>query len=212
MHQFGHVYALQQELLDTNTNDWFRAVELWHTARQEGVAMNNQHFSNILRQCVSPGAWEQSLQVLKQMKRENIRPDVVGVGSILASLVEGGQSDKVEELFNEYSGKMLLDSVCYLALIKAKVKSGDTKGALEVGKRQEDDRVPSLPYTYITLLDAAMDSNEPEYVLSLMSGLKNDNWQLNQNTLKKVEMFGKKHQLELELRRFLNTEDTKRIE
>jgi hypothetical protein len=51
MHQFGHIYALQQELLSANASDWYRAMELWHTARREGVALNVAHYRNILRQC-----------------------------------------------------------------------------------------------------------------------------------------------------------------
>jgi len=125
MHQFGHVYALQQELLNRDACNWFRAVELWHCARQEGVAMNVTHFNAILRQCVPPAAWEQSLKVLEQMQRERIRPDVVGVGSVLATCAEARRPQEVETVFNHFQKAVLLDSVCHLARIRARAESGD---------------------------------------------------------------------------------------
>ena len=63
MHQFGHVYALQKELLNPHRDDWFRALELWHTGRHVGVAFNAAHYRMIAKQLVAlptttPGAAE----------------------------------------------------------------------------------------------------------------------------------------------------------
>nr|CCC92359.1 conserved hypothetical protein [Trypanosoma congolense IL3000] len=127
MHQFGHVYALQQELLNQEASNWFRAMELWHTARHEGVAMNISHYTNILRQCVPPAAWEASLMVLKQMKRENLRPDAVAVGCALAACADARRSEEVEKVFNEFKGKLKLDSVSYLALTKPECRAGGSQ-------------------------------------------------------------------------------------
>ncbi|EAN83440.1 hypothetical protein C3747_42g170 [Trypanosoma cruzi] len=180
MHQFGHVYALQQELLNPQASNWFRAVELWHTARHEGVALNSAHYTSILRQCVQPKAWEASLRVLRQMQREGIRPDVVGVGCVLATCADADRISEVEEVFDEFSGKMALDSVCYLALIKAKMAGGRWKEAIAVGKRQEADGLHFLPYTYTHLLEAAKEADDGEFGLELVRRMKREQWELSE--------------------------------
>ncbi|GET89075.1 hypothetical protein, conserved [Leishmania tarentolae] len=193
MHQFGHVYALQQELLNPNANNWFRAVELWHTARQEGVAMNVSHFTSILRQCVQPGAWAQSLQVLRQMKRENVRPDVVGVGCALAACVEGKHYDEVENIFATFHKTMLLDSVCHLALIRARQESGYPRGAIAAGKQQQVDQVPFLPYTYTHLLEACNAEDDAVYAMELIHNMHSDQWTPTQRAMRAVEDLGRRH-------------------
>lgn len=193
MHQFGHVYALQQELLNPNANNWFRAVELWHTAREEGVAMNSSHFSSILRQCVIPGAWEQSLQVLAQMRRESIRPDVIGVGCALAACVEGRHYDEVEKIFENFHNTMLLDSVCYLALIRARQESGNHVMAIEAGRRQQRDGIDFLPYTYTHLLEACRDADDTVYALELAQHMRRDSWLPEKRALAALETLSHRH-------------------
>ncbi|KAG5477878.1 hypothetical protein LSCM1_05180 [Leishmania martiniquensis] len=194
MHQFGHVYALQQELLDPSANNWFRAVELWHTARQEGVAMNVSHFNSILRQCVQPGAWAQSLLVLKQMKRESLRPDVVGVGCALAACVEGKHYDAVEEIFATFHKTMLLDSVCHLALIRARQESGDAKGAIEAGRQQQREQVPFLPYTYTHLLVACNTEDDAAYAMELVRRMHGEQWVPSQSAVLAIQELGHRHE------------------
>ncbi|KEG06309.1 hypothetical protein DQ04_14681000 [Trypanosoma grayi] len=179
MHQFGHVYALQQELLNPQANNWFRAIELWHTARHEGVALNSSHYTNILRQCVQPASWEASLNVLSQMQREGVRADVVGVGCALAACAEANRSCEVEEVFNLFSGKMKLDSVCYLALIKAKIAQGKWSEAIAVGKQQEAEGVHFLPYTYTHLLEAANEADDAVFAVELVKRMSGEQWQLS---------------------------------
>ncbi|KAF8302030.1 hypothetical protein TcBrA4_0051050 [Trypanosoma cruzi] len=134
MHQFGHVYALQQELLNPQASNWFRAVELWHTARHEGVALNSAHYTSILRPVRAAESVGSLTAGARQVQREGIRPDVVGVGCVLATCADADRISEVEEVFNEFSGKMALDSVCYLALIKAKMAGGRWKEAIAVGR------------------------------------------------------------------------------
>ncbi|RNF22015.1 uncharacterized protein Tco025E_03381 [Trypanosoma conorhini] len=178
MHQFGHVYALQQELLNPQSSNWFRAIELWHTARHEGVALNSAHYTNILRQCVHATAWEAALKVLRQMQREGIRPDVVGVGCALAACADANRVCEVEDVFNEFSGKMALDSVCYLALIKAKMADGRWEEAIAVGERQQADGVHFLPHTYTHLLEAANEADAGDFALALVRRMRAEQWEL----------------------------------
>lgn len=193
MHQFGHIYALQQELLDPNAQNWFRAVELWHTARQEGVAMNTTHFTNILRQCVQPGAWAQSLQMLRQMKREHIRPDVVGVGCAMAACVEGQHYAAVEDIFNTFHASMQLGSVCHLARIRAKQECGDTKGAIAAGRQQEQEQVPFLPYTYTHLLEACNAEDDDGYALQLVRSMHAEQWAPSQRAVVALQSLTARH-------------------
>ncbi|KPA79344.1 putative mitochondrial hypothetical protein [Leptomonas pyrrhocoris] len=195
MHQFGHVYALQQELLNPNANNWFRAVELWHTARQEGVAMNSTHFTAILRQCVQPGAWAQSLQALQQMTREHIRPDVIGVGCALAACVEGKHYVAVEDIFNTFHKSMQLDSVCHLARIRARQECGDTKGAIEAGKQQQQEQAPFLPYTYTHLLEACNVEDDDVYALELVRSMHTEQWAPSQRAAVAMRELGDRHPL-----------------
>ncbi|KAG8348179.1 Pentatricopeptide repeat domain [Trypanosoma vivax] len=193
MHQFGHVYALQQELLSTQANNWFRAVELWHTARHEGVALNSSHYTNILRQCVPAKAWEASMLVLRQMQREGIRPDVVGVGCALASCADAGRISEVEKTFSKFSEKMKLDSVCYLALIKARMSQGRFAEALVAGRQQEASGTPLLPYTYSHLLEAAEKADDDVYALELVRRMSAEQWPLSESGRKAVKKLSARH-------------------
>lgn len=164
MHQFGHVYALQQELLAQDKNNWMRAVELWHVARHEGIALNNTHYTNILRQCVRPAAWEQSLQVLQQMRRDALRPDVVGVACAMAACADAGAVEAVEALFNAYTKTMKLDSQCYLALMKAYQCARRNEDILRVGQLQEAAAVPFLPSSFVVLIEAGLTLQDEQAV------------------------------------------------
>lgn len=168
MHQFGHVYALQQELLNPTTNDWFRAMELWHTAREEGIALNAAHYSNMLRQCVQPAAWNAAVSILNQMKRENIRPDVVGVGCAMAACVEASKPREVELLFERFSKVMLLDSICYLALMRSRMQRSNFEGTINAGRQQAEAKVPYSPNTIQILLEASCAVKNDAYVEELL--------------------------------------------
>lgn len=211
MHQFGHVYALQQELLNAEANNWFRAMELWHTARHEGVAMNVSHYTNILRQCVPPTAWEASLMVLKQMRRENIRPDVVGVGCALAACADANRSEEVEKVFSCFSGKLKLDSICYLALIKAKMSRGGYAEALAVGREQDADGVPFLPHTYTHLLEAAEVADDGEMALELARRMSSEQWPVSDRGREALKKLSTRHHWEevAEYKQFVAVEDHK---
>lgn len=167
MHQFGHVYALQQELLRPSSN-WFRAMELWHTAREEGVALNASHYTNMLRQCVRPGAWMAALQVVRQMRRDGVRPDVTGVGCALAACTEGRKRDVVEDLFASFSRTMLLDSICYQALVRCKAEDGDSAGAVEAGKTQLRSGIALTSESLTLLLEAAAEVKELAFAEELL--------------------------------------------
>lgn len=193
MHPFGHIYALQQELLNPNASNWFHASELWCTARKEGVALNVAHASNLLRQCVQPAAWEQALVVLAQMQRESLRPDVVCVGSILAACTEAGQYTRVEEVFAAYARTMQLDSVCYLALIRSRVERGDAAGAVAAGREQEKDGVPFLPHTFTFLLEACEAADDALYALQLVQRMESQRWLAGQRDKAAVRQLARRH-------------------
>lgn len=156
MHQFGHVYLLQQEFLQrpsADASDWFRAMELWHTARHEGLALNVAHYSNVLAHCAAPesGApWGAALAVLRQMRRDALRADCGVVALALQCCARearwaealrvfghfagiGGESggngevqpSQPHEHAGKYSGVGLrMDSVCVAAVIRACVAAG----------------------------------------------------------------------------------------
>lgn len=155
MHQFGHVYALQQELLAADRCNWFRATELWHTARHEGLALNSAHYGNILRQCAHATAWEQSLLVLKQMRRDALRPDVTAVACAMAACADAGKWAETAAIFGSYEAKMKLDSQCFLALLRACNRAAAHDRALEAGRKQMSERIPFLPEAVGELTAAA---------------------------------------------------------
>lgn len=155
MHQFGHVYALQQELLSPSRSDWFRAAELWHTARHEGLALNSAHYTNILRQCVPSAAWEQALLTLKQMSRDALRPDVTGVACSMAACVDAKRYHEAAAVFTLFHSKMKLDSQCHLAMVRAQSGAGQHASAIESGAKQMDERIPMIPETVSAMIDAA---------------------------------------------------------
>eukprot|EP00672_Neobodo_designis_P028375 CAMPEP_0174853618 /NCGR_PEP_ID=MMETSP1114-20130205/29166_1 /TAXON_ID=312471 /ORGANISM="Neobodo designis, Strain CCAP 1951/1" /LENGTH=189 /DNA_ID=CAMNT_0016088275 /DNA_START=21 /DNA_END=586 /DNA_ORIENTATION=+ len=101
-HQFGHVYHLQSEMLGAKS-DWFRACEMWHTARSEGVAMNIAHYNGICAQLVAPGRWSTALELLRCMRSQALRPDATLIATAAAACVEGQRSDVAVELVNHYT-------------------------------------------------------------------------------------------------------------
>ena len=90
-HQFSHVNCLQREMLQPSRSDWFRACELWHTARQEGVALNIAHYQRLSSQLVREAKWEQALAMLGCMRRQAVRPDADVLASVAAACVEAGR-------------------------------------------------------------------------------------------------------------------------
>ncbi|CCW65913.1 unnamed protein product, partial [Phytomonas sp. Hart1] len=203
MHQFGHIYALQQELLNPDGNNWFRAAELFCTARHEGLALNVSHYRNALRQCVRPGAWAQALQFLSQMDQEGIRLDVNCVSNILTTCVEGKRPQEVEEVFRKYSGKMMLDSVCYLALIISRVENKRPMEAIEAGRVQEAQGVPFLPNTYTHLLEAASEATDVQYALELVRRMHSEQWLPTPHVRQLVIKLGEKHGMKQEFDAYL---------
>lgn len=162
MHQFGHVYALQHELLSPNRSNWFRAMETWHTAREENLALNNVHYTHILRQCVPPAQWEASLSVLRQMRREAIRPDVVGVGCTLAACCDAEKYDEALHVFDHFQEKVKLqmDSVCFLAALKASSKSANWNKALAICALQKEEGIPAQCDVHAALVVEAVEKAE----------------------------------------------------
>lgn len=172
MHQFGHVYALQQEMLKKESNNWFRAIELWHTAREEGIALNSAHYGNILRQCVKPAAWKAAIMVLRQMKKESIRPDVVGIGCALAACVEAKRYDDVEMIFKQYSKLMVLDSICFFALVRSRMEQGNAIGAIDAGKMQDREDILFAPAAVELLLEACLETSDAGFAEDLVYHLE----------------------------------------
>lgn len=157
MHQFGHVYALQHELLAGGRQNWFRAIELWHCARDENLALNSVHYTHILRQCVAPAQWEAALAVLRQMRREAIRPDAVGVGCALAACSDAGQWEATLRTFRFHHEvqRMQLDSVCCEAVQVACARAGRWADVLWLAAAQAEDGVPVVAARHEAALLAA---------------------------------------------------------
>ena len=176
MHQFGHVYALQHELLSLTRADWFHAVELWHTARHEGLALNTTHYTNILRQCVRPAQWEQSLVVLRQMRRDAIRPDVVGVACTMAACAEAEQWQQGLQVLAHFEKKMQLDSQCYLAAMRCCNSAKQWELTIKVGELQEAASIPLLPASYVPLLEACDALNDADKALVFVRQIGDQRW------------------------------------
>jgi hypothetical protein len=175
MYQFGHVYCLQQELLKAGTGDWFRATELWHTARHEGLALNSAHYGHLLRHHVPAAQWSGALAVLRQMRRDAIRPDVVGVGCAVAACAEAAQWEAALRTvaYFEHRG-LLLDSHCYHAATVACNRAGQWDAALAVGARQDAAGVAMLPSNYTALLEACGESDECDMAVVLVRRMAAD--------------------------------------
>ena len=159
MHQFGHVYSLQHEMLNPAADDWFRALELWHSAREEGVALNVAHYSNMLRQCVTASPWEASLSVLSKMKEDGIRADATCVAMSLSSCADKGRWREALHVLHHYrdNEKLKLDSQCYLGALRSLKQSGQTERMYAVAADQARSSVPLSQGSYELLLEAAVE-------------------------------------------------------
>ena len=126
MYQFSHIYLLQQELLNKRDADWFRALELWHTARHEGIALNVHHYNNILQHCAIESSssstssssslnlkenvfaggspWYVALDILRQMRRDALRADCKTVSLALSVLANHGRWEEAVDTFSYFSG------------------------------------------------------------------------------------------------------------
>lgn len=168
MHQFGHVYALQMELLAKSRGNWFRAVELWHTARHEGLALNNTHYTNILRQCAQAAQWEQSLLVLKQMRRDAIRPDPTGVSCAMVACVEAHQWEPAVDVFTHYNStvKLKLGAHCFMAASIAMNKSGRHNDAVRFGS-EAVEFIESAPGDFEVLLLESLDRADDKQLVEM---------------------------------------------
>lgn len=179
MHQFGHTYLLQQELLNKSNADWFRAIELWHTARHEGLALNISHYTNILQHTLieeKDGTWSVALNVLRQMKRDAVRADCRSVSMALNILANEGKwfealnsfayfssssanNNNINNATGKYSGVgMKLDSVCVAATIRACVAADRTAAAEEfVNALRREAKTSVCPAVDAMTINAAIE-------------------------------------------------------
>lgn len=132
MHQFGAVYCLQQELLNARAASWFRAFELWHAARDEGIALNVSHYRNMTRQCVLAQRWDAALRVVAQMRRDAIRADAAVVGSVLSCCADAAKWQEAARVLQHFSvtEKLRLDAHCYHAAALASLRGHRWQTAL----------------------------------------------------------------------------------
>ena len=161
MHQFGHVYSLQQEMLSPRAADWFRACELWHTARHEGLALNQAHYAAICRQLVPARRWETALDVLRQMRRDAVRPDAVIVGSVLAACADARQWEQACAVYTHFTSVKHLrpnDSMRY-ALATACARAGKWTVALEAANVYELPDVQVAGLIEASQLEAATEDH-----------------------------------------------------
>lgn len=177
MHQFGYVYSLQHELLNPSLNNWHRALELWHAARAEGIAMNVSHYNQILRTFVKPGKWEEALMILNHMKKEGLRPDVVAVGSALSTLANKHKAEEAQEVFDYYFREKQLkpDSHCFHALMVARRGKDTLDDMLSLTAMQQREGIPLAQPQYVALLEACRsegDSVRAHAVVEMMRANK----------------------------------------
>ena len=115
---------------------WFRACELWHTARHEGLALNVAHYNSILRQCVGGRApWEVCLGVARRMRLEAIRPDVVTIGCLFSSCADHGRWETALALLKAISSS----SACRTAAIAAANRE-NSSGSSSHSSKSKDSR------------------------------------------------------------------------
>jgi hypothetical protein len=158
MYQFGHVYCLQYELLQPRqSGDWFRACELWHTARHEGLALNVAHYRCITRQMVPAAQWQTALAVVAQMGREAIRPDAAVAANVVAACVEAGQWEAGVQVFDTTvtATGMRVNEQLALAVARAMLRGGQWQAAL----RHAESHVLSEP-SVTALLEASAQLDE----------------------------------------------------
>ncbi|KNH06377.1 hypothetical protein XU18_2882 [Perkinsela sp. CCAP 1560/4] len=133
MHQFGHIYALQREM-SKPTNSWFRAMELWHVARSEGVPYSSYNYAHILQMCNRDTQWSQAMKICTQMHREGISLETDCAQHILAACVRSGQWEMTLQFFAEMRRRGIqLNELCVLSVVIATrsqcAENGDSPGA-----------------------------------------------------------------------------------
>lgn len=185
MHQFGHIYALQHELLRRNEGEiyrknnqqhswrtnWFHACELWHTARREGIPLNVAHYSNILRQCVSGRApWNQSLDILRQMRREGLRADTTIVGLVLSHCSDASRWEESLQVIDYFANKkkLFLSEHCRRAAILAAERAGRQDVALQLASVE----VRCLPKLTVDKVGSLEGGTHPENALDPVAVLR----------------------------------------
>ena len=119
MPQFGHIYALQREMAKTS-NSWFRAAELWHIARNEGVPYSSHNYAHILRICNRDRQWKQALQICTQMRREGVTFETDCMQEALAACMQCGQWEATLELHKDLKAiGVYLNDMCLISILKA---------------------------------------------------------------------------------------------
>jgi len=144
MHQFGHIYALQQEMTRTDIS-WFRAMELWHTSRHEGIPYATKNYAHLLRFCNRDSQWEQAFVIFRQMRASAVSVNVSCVHNILVAAVKGGQWKRCLAAYDHFKSRdgILYDEMCYLAAVRAAQQGGQWQTAMCV--LEEGSRMQSLP-------------------------------------------------------------------
>lgn len=150
--------------------------------------MNVDHYNNILRQCVAPGKWVQGMEVLKRMKLDSTRPDVVSVGCVLAACAMDAEWNSALVLLSRFEKKILLDSNCYSAVMQAANRAGQHNIAASVFAEQERRRIPILSASCVQLLEAGEKGGVPELVYIGVKKMHEGGWNVTAMHCSKLQL------------------------
>eukprot|EP00760_Papus_ankaliazontas_P017538 PhM_4_TR17308/c0_g1_i1/m.12700 len=187
MFQFGHIYALHQELTRRDQN-WFRAFELWHVARHEGVTYNTHNYGSLLQLCNRSSQWTAALRVVSQMAHEGVSTDTTCAHNTLVAAVKAGQWQACLGSAHYFVHKGVeFDEMCTLAVVRAAKLGGQWEGALHaaLGTRLSVLQSPKyLPAVESEVVGYLTDSGMGDLAMQLMEHLAVRNQRFQQQERK----------------------------
>ena len=120
--------------MSKNSNSWFRAAELWHVARNEGVPYSSYNYAHILKTCNRDKQWHQALLIHAQMRQEGITFETDCAEQTLAACARCNAWQQVLSLYEELKvSGVFINDFCRLSIIKAlRMKLQSDSSAYEI--------------------------------------------------------------------------------
>lgn len=129
--------------------------------RLGGFVPGRRVYRDLIRSLARESRGMEAFHVLNRMKRDRIKPDIACYNAVLGGVVEVGDYDKVEELFDEILVWGLVPDVhTYNAYIRGLCKRNDLEAGLKMLYCMKDLQCKPDSITYNVLLEALCGAGE----------------------------------------------------
>eukprot|EP00441_Pelagodinium_beii_P025180 CAMPEP_0197653212 /NCGR_PEP_ID=MMETSP1338-20131121/34918_1 /TAXON_ID=43686 ORGANISM="Pelagodinium beii, Strain RCC1491" /NCGR_SAMPLE_ID=MMETSP1338 /ASSEMBLY_ACC=CAM_ASM_000754 /LENGTH=631 /DNA_ID=CAMNT_0043228247 /DNA_START=110 /DNA_END=2005 /DNA_ORIENTATION=- len=137
-------------------------------------------FGNMVRLASSTNNWELALQLVGNMRKDNVEIDSVIYNTVLATCVSAEQLDKARGLLDDMvMADNVTDVITYNTLAKGYAKAGNMEKCYELYEIMRQRGLRPSQVTYGILLDGFINDNEVDKAMEIFDTMHKEDCQMN---------------------------------